>query len=163
MTSWLARTTTRTQPTAFIMSERHEFSEVFRHSSLSTCQFSPGTTFFAAVIDNHVIVRSTQTMQVVRLWTCSPPNPGLDPTSEPLPDLKYLAWSSESTHILVFAPKLALAWVFALGDPGDQPAAVIMSGPEGMVRCRWSPSGREVLAFSELGVSHIHVMASVQA
>lgn len=145
------------------MEEAHyELSQVYRHSSIPSAQFSPGTTFFAVAVNDHIIVRITATMQLVRTWQCKPPKESTSPPSalhkETLasavePDIKHLAWSPNSESLMAFSPRSAMIWVFDLGDPTEQPRAIVTGGIEGLVKCEWSGNSTELLCFSEHRVS----------
>lgn len=160
------------------MSDIYTFSQIYRHSSPSSCLFSPGTTFFANCIEDHIIVRKTQTMELVRTWHCQRPETG-SPAKVARTSggdtgsgadggkitLRSLAWSPTSSHLLAFSPSnssgsasrtsLGIIWVFSLSSLSSDPIAVIQSGIEGLKAVEWSPNGEEVLAWSEQNVSRI--------
>jgi WD40 repeat protein len=122
-------------------------TDIFRHTSMSACRFSPGTTFFAVAVEDHIIVRVTKTMQLVRTWACrSDQDHG---SSSARPDIKQLEWSPDSKYILACAPRSGLTWIFGLADVTELPVAIITAGIEGLARVEWSPDSTAVLCFSE--------------
>lgn len=123
------------------------FTDVYRHTSPSSCRFSPGTTFFAVVVEDHVIIRVTETMQLVRTWACRVPQDGNVNLAKP--EIKQLVWSPDSNYIMACAPRTGTSWIFGLADPTEQPRAVVQAGLEGLVRAEWSPDSTAVLCFSE--------------
>ncbi len=148
------------------MAASYAFSEAYTHSSSSSCAFSPGSSALASAYADRIVVRSTETMQVVRTWTCREPTApawhpvyrqagvkreAARPSAEPI-EVSSIAWSPSSSHLLVTALKARLVYVFSTSDEGDEPAAVIRAGIEGIIRAEWNENGEEVLCWSEAGV-----------
>ena len=128
-------------------SSQYIFTDVYRHTSPSSCQFSPGTTFFAVAVEDHVIVRVTDTMQLVRTWACRTPQGTVDHNAKP--EIRQLVWSPDSSYIMASAPRTGTTWVFGLTDSTEHPRAVVQAGIEGLVRSEWSPDSTAILCFSE--------------
>jgi len=126
-------------------------TDVFRHTSMPTCRFSPGTTFFAVAVEDHIIVRVTKTMQLVRTWACRAQQDYTQGLSRP--DIKQLEWSPDSKYIMACAPRSGLTWIYDLADTTESPFAVINAGIEGLARAEWSPDSTAILCFSEQRVS----------
>jgi hypothetical protein len=126
---------------------QYVFTSVYRHTSPSSCQFSPGTTFFAVAVEDHVIVRVTETMQLVRTWACRISTDGNTNTSRP--EIKQIVWSPDSNYIMACAPRSGVVWIFGLADLSEDPRAVVQAGIEGLVSTEWSPDSTAILCFSE--------------
>jgi hypothetical protein len=129
------------------------FTDVYRHTSPSSCQFSPGTTFFAVAVEDHVIVRVTETMQLVRTWACRIPTE--TETNAARPEIRQVLWSPDSNYIMACAPRSGCTWIFGLADPSESPRAIVQAGLEGLVRSEWSPDSTAALCFSEQRVRRI--------
>lgn len=134
------------------MSATYHFSSAERHSSPSTCAFSPGSSLFATAVEDHIIVRFAEDLQHATHFVCSSGDDGI-PVKHADVQIKQLSWRSDSKYLLACSPNLGLIWVFAIADASREPKAVIRAGVEGFVGCEWSGSGTEVLCFSENGVS----------
>lgn len=130
------------------------FSAVQRHSSPSSCAFSPGSSLYAAAFDDHIIVRFTEDMQPATHFVCT-----LSQHEAPEGiggvQIKHLTWRFDSKYLLACDPQLGVVWVFAITDAATEPRAVIRAGVEGFIRCEWSGTGAEVLCFSDNGVSTV--------
>ncbi len=154
----------------------YAFSESYVHSSPPTTSFSPGSSALASAYGDRIVVRSTETMQVVRTWICPDPSsvekngkqagygprytPGARAESRSTavhPEITSLAWSPTSTHILATAVKQNLVYIFSTAEETDVPAAVIRAGLEGLTRCEWNENGEEVMCWSEGGVSRLAI------
>ena len=128
-------------------------TDVFRHTSISTCRFSPGTTFFAVAVEDHIIIRVTKTIQLVRTWACRSDQDS--PQSLARPDIKQLEWSPDSKFIMACAPRSGVTWIYDLTATNESPFAVINAGIEGLARVEWSPDSTAILCFSEQRVSEL--------
>ena len=134
------------------LSGGYEFSQLF-HASL--LDFSPGSTFLATAHLNRVIVRSTSTLAIVRTFQCIPP-----PESSKTPIdvvIDQLLWSSDSLYIIAFSSKVSTGWMFGLTQEGNGEGGEVArlggEAVEGLVRVEWGKGERDVLAWSEFGVS----------
>lgn len=128
------------------------FSTDFRHSGQATCAFSPGSSLCAVALDDHIIVRFTEDMQLATHFVCSFDQEDGEGSTTPI-SIKQLAWRHDSQYLLACAPQIGVVWVFAIAGATREPRAVLKAGIEGFVRCEWSGTGTEVLCFSENGVS----------
>jgi hypothetical protein len=145
-----------------------DFSDVYKQSS-HLVVFSPGTHFILTAVQDRLIVRRTDSFQILRTWLVdgSP-----SPTYLALPRSKtnnsttgaatssalistdnwisHVGWSSDSEYILAASVKKGVVHIFKLRD--EEWTARIDSGAEGLVKAEWAPDGRNVLCFSEWGV-----------
>jgi hypothetical protein len=128
------------------------FSADFRHSAQATCCFSPGSSLCAVALDDHIIVRFSEDMQLATHFVCSFDHGESTPSTESV-QIKQLAWRHDSQYLLACAPQIGVVWVFGIAGATREPRAVLKAGIEGFVRCEWSGTGTEVLCFSENGVS----------
>jgi hypothetical protein len=149
-------------------SSGYDFSQIYHSSTLA---FSPGTTFVASSHHNRLIVRSSATLAIVRTWLCRPPfsppagssSSSTSRKSDPKEDLEIdtLLWSADSLCLLAFSSEARTAWVFGLAEDGSGDSGEIAriggEGAEGLVRVEWSRTGREVLAWSDFGVSETFI------
>lgn len=145
------------------MSGGYDFSHLFPANTLA---FSPGTTFLAVAHQNRIIVRSTSTLQVVRTWECTLPSESTifrskepcvassatEATSEAF-IIDTLQWSGDSTYLLVHSKEAKMAWVYGVAQEGEA-AHVGGMGVEGLSKVEWGKGNREVLAWTEIDVSH---------
>lgn len=145
-------------------SSGYDFSQIYHSSTLA---FSPGTTFLASSHHNRLIVRSSATLAIVRTWLCraasSPPASSSSSSTSRKSDSKEefeidtLLWSADSLYLLAFSSEARTAWVFGLAEDGSGDSGEIAriggEGVEGLVRVEWSSTGRDVLAWSDFGVS----------
>jgi hypothetical protein len=142
-----------------IDSSQYVVTDAFHHTAPAACQFSPGTTFFAVVLEDHIVVRVTETLQLVRTWACQlEPDPNRGPAK---PDVKQLAWSPDSSFLLACAPRSGATWIFGLADTTEAPRAFIRAGIEGLTRSEWSPDSTAVLCFSEQHVSNRYYTTAI--
>lgn len=130
----------------------YDFSQLY-HSSIVT--YSPGTTFIAAAHQNRIIVRSTTNLQIVRTWLCTPPTPVASSSKTPNQfSIDVLQWSEDGTYVLAMAK--GTVWVFALAEEGHGESgevARIGEGVEGCVKAEWGKGSRDILIWSDYGVS----------
>lgn len=135
------------------MSGGYDFSHLY-HSSITA--FSPGSTFLATARGRRVIIRSTTALSIVRTFQCLS---GVASSSKQADNITIdqLLWSSDSLYILAFSGKVATAWIFGLTEEGNgeggEVARIGGEGVEGLVRVEWGRGGREILAWSDYGVS----------
>ncbi|WOO85743.1 WD repeat-containing protein WRAP73 [Vanrija pseudolonga] len=130
--------------------DTYQFSQVYRASAIS---FSPGSTFIAAAIEDHVMIRSTSSLDLIRTWHCSSspeaPSPGSVTQRKPH-TVDFLEWSSDGSRLLAFTSKGGQAWVLDLSS-GEQVAHLA----NGVTRVEWG--GSSILAWSDRGVSWHHL------
>lgn len=130
----------------------YDFSQLY-HSSLVV--YSPGTTFIATAHQNRIIVRSTTTLQIVRAWLCTPSTPiaSSSKTSSEF-HIDTLQWSDDGSYILAVAK--STVWIFALAEEGNGESgevARVGEGLEGCVKAEWGKGSRDVIVWSDYGVS----------
>jgi len=133
----------------------YDFSQLYHASILA---FSPGTTFIATAYQNRIIVRSSSSLSIVRTCLCLlPSSPSSSSSSRTVESMDQLSWSSDSLYLLAYSNKASTAWVFALTEDGvgeeGELARIGGEGVEGLAKVEWGKQGREVLAWSDYGVS----------
>lgn len=132
----------------------YDFSQLY-HASIVT--YSPGTTFIATAHLNRVIIRSTSTLQIVRTWLCNLPIPAASSSKTPAAtefSLDTLHWSEDGSYLLAMGK--GAVWIFALAQEGSGESgevARIGEGLEGCVKAEWGKGARDVLVWSDYGVS----------
>jgi hypothetical protein len=114
-----------------------DFTEIYKQSS-SLCRFSPNGEFVATAVQQRLVIRQTQTLQILQLYTC-------------LDTIQYIEWCMDSDLILVASYKLKTFQVWKLSD--EKWGAEVDEGLAGLVRLLWAPDGRHVLSFSDFNVN----------
>lgn len=107
-----------------------DFTEIYRQSS-SLVLFSPGAQFILTAIEDRLIVRRTDTLQITRTWLLdasrSPTHASLTtfkakPSSIPIPNptheawISHLGWSCDSEIILAACAKRGVVHLRKLQD-----------------------------------------------
>lgn len=145
----------------------YDFSPLYHASSIS---ISPGSTFLATVHSGRVIIRTTANLSIVRTWYIrvdaihapSSIKPGTGPGSGSATDhasLDTVQWSDDGLYVLVFSRALGTGWVFGLAEEGRGDCGEVASikaegsGVDRLERVEWAGVGREVLGWTEHGVS----------
>ena len=105
------------------------FSEVFKKSH-NLCSFSPNGAYLLTCWSYKVTIRTSDTLQIVRLYTC------MDAVQE-------ISWSSDSNFIMCCMYKRNCVQVWSMEQPDW--TCKIDEGSAGLVHARWSPDGRHVL------------------
>ncbi|KAH0590872.1 WD repeat-containing protein 8 [Termitomyces sp. J132] len=141
-----------------------DFTEIYKQSS-SLVSFSPGTQFILTAIEDRLIVRRTDTLQIIRTWLL---DASRSPTHASLTTLKakssslahlvstqeawisHLGWSCDSEFILAACAKRGVVHIKKLQD--EDWTGRIDCGAEGLVKVKWAPDGRTILCFSEWGL-----------
>ncbi|KAG5340606.1 hypothetical protein C0989_001048 [Termitomyces sp. Mn162] len=141
-----------------------DFTEIYKQSS-SLVSFSPGTQFILTAIEDRLIVRRTDTLQIIRTWLL---DASRSPTHASLTTLKakssslahlvstqeawisHLGWSCDSEFILAACAKRGVVHIKKLQD--EDWTGRIDCGAEGLVKVEWAPDGRTILCFSEWGL-----------
>lgn len=142
----------------------YDFSQLY-HSSVVA--YSPGSSFLATIHGNRLIVRSTATLAVVRSFQClNEADPSASSATSRILDepskqsIDQISWSNDSLYLLAYSAKAATAWIFGLTDEGNGQGGEVArlggEGIEGLARVEWGRGGREVLAWSDLGVSTVY-------
>ncbi|XP_077167214.1 WD repeat-containing protein WRAP73 isoform X2 [Paroedura picta] len=109
------------------------FSECFKLSG-QLCKFSPDGMCLASGVQYRLVVRSTNTLQILQLFTC-------------LDQIQHIEWSSDSLFILCAMYKRGVVQVWSLEQPDWH--CRIDEGSAGLVASCWSPDGRHILNTTE--------------
>lgn len=112
-----------------------EFSGPFRTSGCAV--ISPDARLVANSTGSQVVVRETQSSQVIVVYTCNG-TPSI------------VRWSSDSCFLACLIPKLGLVNVFDVGDHDWD--CVIDGGDAGVQDARWAPDSRSLLVWSQYGL-----------
>ncbi|CAK8694465.1 unnamed protein product [Clavelina lepadiformis] len=105
------------------------FSELFKQSQFH-CKFSPDGQYVVTCVSYKVIVRSVDTLQILRLYTC-------------LDAVQNIEWSSDSAFLLCAMYKRGICQVWSVEHPDW--TCKIDEGSAGLTHAQWSPDGRHVL------------------
>lgn len=130
----------------------YDFSQLYHSSILS---YSPGTTFIATAHQNRIIIRSTSNLQIVRTWLCVPPTQ-LASSSKTTAEftIDTLQWSEDGSYILAMGR--GTIYVFALAQEGNGESGEVArlgEGLEGCVKAEWGKGSRDIMVWSDYGVS----------
>lgn len=124
-----------------------DFTEIYKQSA-NIVSFSPGAHFILNAVEDVLVVRRTDTLQITRTWPItSSPHTATDPDHS----ISHAGWSCDSEYLFAASAKTAIVQVFKLRD--ETWTAHIQAGAEGLVKAEWAPDGRNILCFSEWGVS----------
>jgi WD40 repeat protein len=137
-----------------------DFTEIYKQSG-NLASFSPGAHFILNVVENTLIVRRTDTLQIARTWTITAPsntasilsNSKSTPSSlgvSPEGWISHAGWSCDSEYLLAASAKKGIVEVFKLREENWN--ARIEAGVEGLLKAEWAPDGRHVLCFSQWGL-----------
>jgi len=138
-----------------------DFTEIYKQSG-NLVSFSPGAHFILNVVENTLIVRQTDTLQITRTWTIAAPSITasiLSKSKSPSSSsgvtadgwISHAGWSCDSEYLLAASAKNGIVEVFKLRD--ETWNARIEAGAEGLLKAEWAPDGRHILCFSQWGVS----------
>lgn len=116
-----------------------DFTEIYKQSA-NIVSFSPGAHFILNAVEDVLVVRRTDTFQITRTWSITPDQ-----------SISHAGWSSDSEYLFAASAKSAIVQVYKLCD--ETWSARIKAGAEGLVKAEWAPDGRNILCFSEWGVS----------
>jgi hypothetical protein len=137
------------------LSGGYDFSQLY-HSSVAA--FSPGSTFLATAHGRRIIIRSSASLSIVRTFQCLGGSPAASTSRQTdTVTIDQLLWSFDSLYVMAFSTKAMTAWIFGLTEEGKGQGGEVArlggEGVEGLIRVEWGRSGREVLAWSDYGVS----------
>lgn len=113
-----------------------DFTEVYKQSQ-SLCKFSPNGEFIATAVQQRLVIRQTQTLQILQLYTC-------------LDNIQQIEWSADSDLILVCSYRLKTFQIWRLSD--EKWSAEVDEGLAGLVKVIWAPDSRHLLSFSDFNV-----------
>lgn len=105
------------------------FSELFQQS-LHLCTYSPNGEYIATCSSYRLVIRQSETLQIVRLYTC-------------LDAIQKVEWSSDSSFLLCAMYKRGVVQVWSIDEPDW--TCKIDEGSAGLIKAQWSPDGRHVL------------------
>ncbi|GLB36033.1 putative WD40 repeats [Lyophyllum shimeji] len=140
-----------------------DFTEIYKQSS-ALAAFSPGAHFILTAVQDRIIVRRTDTLQITRSWLL---DASRSPTNASLTTFKsknsttntnaaheawisHVGWSCDSEYILAACAKRGVVHLQKLRD--EEWNGRIDCGAEGLVKAEWAPDGRTILCFSEWGL-----------
>lgn len=137
-----------------------DFTEIYKQSG-NLASFSPGAHFILNVVENTLIVRRTDTLQITRTWTITTPSStaSILSNSKSIPSnsgvspegwISHAGWSCDSEYLLAASAKKGIVEVFKLRDENWN--ARIEAGVEGLLKAEWAPDGRHILCFSQWGL-----------
>ncbi|KIK46409.1 hypothetical protein CY34DRAFT_411345 [Suillus luteus UH-Slu-Lm8-n1] len=131
-----------------------DFTEIYKQSG-NLASFSPGAHFILNVVENTLIVRRTDTLQITRTWTITAPSStaSILSNSKSIPPegwISHAGWSCDSEYLLAASAKKGIVEVFKLRDENWN--ARIEAGVEGLLKAEWAPDGRHILCFSQWGL-----------
>ncbi|KAJ1558724.1 WD repeat-containing protein wrap73, partial [Nowakowskiella sp. JEL0078] len=110
-----------------------DFTELYKQTS-NLCVFSPNGVYLATAVQYRVVIRDSQTLQILHLFS--------------FPDaVQQLLWAADSTLILAASHKTSRVYIWSIED--TEWSAKIEDGVAGIVNVRWTPDARSVLCFSE--------------
>ncbi|KAG8219715.1 hypothetical protein J3R82DRAFT_683 [Butyriboletus roseoflavus] len=123
-----------------------DFTEIFKQSA-NLVSFSPGAHFILNAVEDILVVRRTDTLQITRTWTIALPARA---TTETDHWISHAGWSCDSEYLFAASAKSGVVQIFKLRD--ETWTARIETGAEGLVKAEWAPDGRNILCFSEWGL-----------
>ncbi|KAH7912567.1 WD repeat-containing protein 8 [Hygrophoropsis aurantiaca] len=141
-----------------------DFTETYKQAS-NLVSFSQGAHFILNAINDRLIVRRADTLQITRTWQIGAPSNTVtilstssaraaatsSATGSSISDgISHIGWSCDSEYILAASVKKGFAEVFKLRD--ENWSARIEAGAEGLVKAEWAPDGRNILCFSSWGL-----------
>ena len=137
-----------------------DFTEIYKQTA-SLVDFSPAGHFILAAVQDRLIVRRSDSFQIVRtcLVDISPSATlrALASSTKPAASaqdgggITHAQWSADSELLLAACAKRGRVSVFKMRDEAWN--ASIEAGAEGLVKAELAPDARSVLCFSEWGVS----------
>ena len=113
-----------------------DFTEIYKQSN-SLCKFSPNGEYIATAVQQRLVIRQTDTLQILQLYTC-------------LDNIQDIHWAPDSDLILCCSYRLKTFQVWSLSN--DKWTAEVDEGLAGCCLVMWAPDARHVLSFSEFNV-----------
>ena len=112
------------------------FSELFKQTQ-HLCKYSPNGQYLVSCVSYKVIVRATESLQILRLYTC-------------MDEVQNVEWSSDSGFILCAMYKRGICQVWSIEQPDW--TCKIDEGSAGLIHAQWSPDGRHVLTTADFNL-----------
>lgn len=139
-----------------------DFTEIYKQSG-NLVYFSPGAHFILNAVEDVLIVRRTDTLQISCTWSIGAPSQTATLLNSSKPPsqhqrISHAGWSCDSEYLFAASAKRGIVQVFRLTD--EHWNARIETGAEGLVKAEWASDGRHILCFSEWGVSS-HLSISI--
>ncbi|KAG9286963.1 hypothetical protein G9A89_001201 [Geosiphon pyriformis] len=110
-----------------------DFTELYKQS-LYLSQFSPNGQFLATAYRNKLVIRDSNTLEVIVIHTSAE-------------IIQSIAWSPDSELLLAGCFKSGAVYIWGVYD--EEWNAKIEEGTVGLTNAKWSPDGRSVLCFSD--------------
>lgn len=135
-----------------------DFTDLFSHTQ-GIVHFSPGRNFILSAVKDRLVVRRSDKEGIFQTWAvdCTPSATTAllsKATAKPAPSdgwITHAAWSFDSEYIFAVVAKRGVVNVYSMRD--DKWTARIEAGAEGLVRAEWAPDSRNIICFSDWGVS----------
>lgn len=119
-----------------------DFTEIYKQSNSLVC-FSPNGEYLATGVQQRLVIRETQSLEIIQLYAS-------------LDDIQYLEFSSDSDLLLVCSYKTNRYQVFSVSD--ESWTAQFESGTCGLSKVVWAPDARNLLAFTEFDVFKVNLV-----
>lgn len=131
-----------------------DFTEIYKQSG-NLVYFSPGAHFILNAVEDVLIVRRTDTLQISCTWSIGAPSQTATLLNSSKPPsqhqrISHAGWSCDSEYLFAASAKRGIVQVFRLTD--EHWNARIETGAEGLVKAEWASDGRHILCFSEWGL-----------
>ncbi|CAG8725465.1 11881_t:CDS:2, partial [Racocetra fulgida] len=104
------------------------------NQSLNLCRFSPDLKYIATAIENIIVIRNAETLQVSREFKHSTL-------------IQCIEWSPNSSLILAANLKKGDIVVHDINDPTWK--KTIKEGPAGLLNVKWNLDGKSIMCFSD--------------
>ncbi|KAH8835280.1 hypothetical protein DL96DRAFT_1573605 [Flagelloscypha sp. PMI_526] len=138
-----------------------DFTEVYPVASGSKdlVVFSPGGHFILSAVQDRLIVRRADTLQITRHWKLNLsatatntvlPQKGQASSNSLETQITQIGWSADSEYLLGVCSRLGIVHVFKMRDENWN--CQVDAGTEGLVKAEWAPDGRHILCFSQWGL-----------
>ncbi|KAI8904993.1 hypothetical protein EDD86DRAFT_212022 [Gorgonomyces haynaldii] len=112
-----------------------DFTEVYKQSN-QLSQFSPSGEYIATAVQQRLIIRQTDTLQIHSLYTC-------------LDNITGLQFSPSSEMVCCWSSRLKSWQIFHLFQEFH---CQVDEGLAGLVKIIWSPDARHILSFSDFNL-----------
>lgn len=119
-----------------------DFTQIYKHSLVS---FSFGGQFILTALQDRLVVRRTDSLQIIATWLLEAPTTSKSPLH-----ISHIGWSCDSEYLFAACTSLGFIDVFKLKEESWK--ARIEAGAEGLVKAEWAPDGRTLICTSEWGV-----------